>query len=695
MKEQDHFLLEIHTEELPPKRLLTLAKALAEQVKIRLEKAELGFSEVRYYATPRRLAVFVRDLIASAPDRVVERKGPALAAAFDASGKPTQACIGFARSCGVAPNDLQTIKSAQGEWMGYTQSVAGKPTGEMLPAIVEEAIAALPIPKRMRWGAGEVQFVRPVHSIMMLYGDRVIDTTMLGCRTWRVTQGHRFMAPSWITIPNANDYPMFMQKEGYVIVDFAIRREMIWNKAAEAVKGLLGDYGSVYVSSDDFLNEVTGLVEWPVALLGTFDDAFLDIPSEVLVSSMQDHQRYFPVVDKQNKLLPYFVVISNIESKDPARVIHGNERVLRARLSDAAFFYESDKKEALIDRVARLKPIVYQAKLGTLYEKTERVRKLATAIAKKLKASSAHADRAALLAKTDLTTSMVGEFPELQGVMGYYYAVNDGESDAVAIALREQYLPRFAGDVLPETDIGQALAMADRLDTLVGAFGINQVPTGDKDPFGLRRAALGMLRTLIEKQINLDLQPLIALAIKGYKKKLENKTLESQLLCFLQDRLRSYYQDQGISADVFAAVSALGITNPLDAHHRIHAVQAFKTREEAGTLSIANKRVSNILDKYADTVHTKTINPKYFEYEEEKKLAALLDAHIKTITRLSKSGKYNEALLKLASLHQPIDNFFDQVMVMTEDKHRRENRILLLTKLRALFLQVADIALLQ
>jgi glycyl-tRNA synthetase beta chain len=698
MMKREDCLVEIHTEELPPKALLKLAEAFCSQVKERLQKAEFVYDDVLSFATPRRLALLIKNLASATPEQVVERKGPALSAAFDAEGKPTPACIGFARSCGVAANDLYTIKSPQGEWVGYQQKMPGKSIMEALPPIVEQAALALPIPKRMRWGASDVQFVRPVHSVIMLYGDQVIPATLFGHQAGRVTRGHRFMAPAWMSIPHASAYASLLETEGFVIADFAKRRDIIREQSLACVQQKLLGKGRVFISSEALLDEVTGLVEWPVALCGEFDADFLALPEEVLISSMQDHQRYFPVVDAHDALLPYFVTISNIKTHEPERIVHGNERVLRARLSDAAFFCATDKKEKLEARVERLKGIVFQAKLGTLYDKAERLSRLAGFIATKV---GMHPELvllsgvAGVLAKTDLTTNMVGEFPELQGVMGYYYALHDGEREEIAIAMKEQYMPRFAGDFLPSHPVGQVLAMTDRLDTLVGAFGINQIPTGDKDPYGLRRAALGVLRILIENKVSLDLKAALDFALSCYGERIENAETVKQVLGFFQERLRAWYQEQGVPADVFASVAALGITIPLDIHERIKAVQAFKKLSEAETLSVANKRVSNILAKYVDAIDAKTINPTFFEGAVEQELARQLQLKSETVARLYEMRKYDQVLLQLADLHKPIDDFFEQVMVMTEDKEKRENRLLLLMKLRALFLQVADIALLQ
>lgn len=691
---KDDFLVEIQTEELPPKALLNLAQFFCEQVKQQLQKADLIFDKITPFATPRRLALLITHLADTQPNQEVERKGPAIHAAFDASGHPSKACEGFARSLGVSPKDLIRIKNHQGEWVGFRQKRVGKTVAELLPSLLEQVLAAMPIPKRMRWGQGDVQFIRPVHSVVMLYGDQVIPGSLLGCESGCITRGHRFLAPDWITISHAATYPSLLKTAGYVIASFVERREKIRELSSECIQKKLGHHAQVLISSDELLNEVTGLVEWPVALCGEFDADFLNLPKEVLISSMQDHQRYFPVVDAHGKLLANFVTISNLKSHDPQQVIQGNERVLKARLSDAAFFYAMDKKENLQQRIERLKGIIFQAKLGTLYDKAERLSQLSAFIAKEVGADVEEAKRAGWLAKTDLTTDMVNEFPELQGVMGYYYA-KEYESKEVAYAMKEHYMPRFAGDALPSHVVGQVVAIADRIDMLIGAFGINQIPTGDKDPYGLRRAALGVLRILIEKKINLDLKAVLEFSVASYTYRLENHEAIAQILNFLQERLRSWYQEEGVTADVFASVSALSLTNPFDVHNRIQAVSAFKKLSEAEALSVANKRVSNILTKYIATIDAQTINPEFFENSAEQELARQLEIKSQEVARLYQSGKYEKVLLELAELRKPVDDFFDQVMVMTEDKSRRENRLLLLSKLRALFLQVADIALLQ
>lgn len=689
-------LFEIFAEELPPKAQKNLAEALHLQITERLQKENLTFTNMQVFATPRRLAVLIKDLIGQQPDQVVERKGPAVNAAFDKDGVATKACEGFARSFGVSPKELITLKSEQGEWVGYRQEVAGKSTQTLLPAILEQAVAALPITKRMRWGDKAIEFVRPVHSIILMYGQEVVPATILGCEAGHTTRGHRFMADQSINITAPAEYENVLQRDGKVVADFTKRRAMVHAAVGDCLQAVIKDKGTA-VMSDALLDEVTSLVEYPVPLCGTFDADFLNVPKEVLISSMQDHQRYFPVVAADGTLLPYFVTVSNIESKNPEQVIHGNERVLRARLSDAKFFYESDQHEKLADRLPRLKEIVYQAKLGTLHDKAERLQLLTAHISEQMGVASDDAGRAGLLAKADLVTNMVGEFPELQGVMGGYYAALS-ENKAVADAIRDQYLPRFAGDVVPTSPLGSALALADRIDLLMGSFLINQIPTGDKDPFGLRRAALGIVRILIEGNIDIDLAVILDKAKAANLKQIGVEATGDQaalVFDFIRERMRAWYQDQGITPDVFAAVAALGSTNLLDFHKRIHAVQAFKKLQEAEALSAANKRVSNILAKYQEAMQADAINPAHFEDQVEAELSRQLELKQGEVERLCQTGQYNDVLLQLASLRQPIDNFFDKVMVMDEKRERRENRILLLKQLRQMFLRVADIALLQ
>lgn len=692
MSKYADFLVEIQTEELPPKTLRRLEISFLNEVKENLNKAALNFKEIFSFATPRRLALLVTALSGKQADTVVERKGPALENAYDEKGHPTPACVGFARSCGVTPNNLITIKGqGSATWVGFKQKVLGKSTQELLPDIIQQALSRLPIAKRMRWGANTTEFVRPVHSVIMLYGSKVIPADILGCKAGRKTRGHRFLTKGLLDIKTPSDYISTLENKGYVIPDFNRRKAFIGQEAESLTQKMAAKNVNVLIS-EDLLDEVTGLVEWPMGVWGNFDKEFLKVPQEVLISAMQDHQRYFAITDQRGKLLPHFITISNIPSKDMNRVVEGNERVLRARLQDAAFFFETDKKQTLEKRLPLLKDIIFQAKLGTLFDKSERLKNLSGFIAHKLNQPVALAERAGLLSKTDLTTQLVGEFPELQGIAGFYYAKESKEDEIVAKALNEQYLPRFSGSKLPTTPVGCVLALADRLDTLVGIFGIGQIPTGDKDPYGLRRAALGILRILIEKKLTLDLRDLLAASLSQYQIPLENSNLLPEVTHFILDRLKPWYLEQGITPDVFAAVAALNSTVPFEIHCRIQAVQQFKKMTEAESLSIANKRVSNILSQYNKQITLQDINEQLFEHDAERVLAKKLKEHQ---SKKHASVDYSELLSELAGLRKPVDDFFDHVMVMTEDKDKRENRLLMLKKLRELFLQVADIALLQ
>lgn len=682
------FLVEIQTEELPPKAIKRFVASFLQETEARLAKAELAFESITSFATPRRLALHIKNLADHQADATVERKGPAVSAAYDKAGQPTPACLGFARSCGADINDLIKLTSPQGEWVGYRQLLKGKSVAVLMPEIIEQALNALPIPKRMRWGLEDIEFSRPVHSIIMLYGEEIIPATILGLQTSNKTRGHRFHNNDVLTILSPARYVEALEKN-HVLVNMDIRKERIRQQIEQLVTKKIGSHAHAVIDAD-LLDEVTGLVEWPVALCGQFDETFLAVPQEAIISAMQDHQRYFPIVDTNDALLPYFITISNIDSKKPEQVIAGNERVLRARLSDAKFFYDTDLKQSLDSRVTELKNIIFQNKLGTLYDKSQRIAVLAAFIANNLGIDVALAKEASMLAKADLTTQLVGEFPELQGIAGYYYALHDHISADVALALKEHYQPRYSGAELPKSPLGAALAMADRIDTLVGIFGVNQSPSGDKDPFALRRAALGVLRILIEKQLDLDLVELLTIAKDNYQS-LDNTNVIHDVLSFMLERLKPWYQDQGISPDVFASVAALNITRPYDFDCRVKAVQAFKQLPEAEALSVANKRVSNILAKYTDFAAQKKLNRKLFENDVERVLADAIAEQQDEMIDLS----YTEALSKLAKLREPVDLFFDNVMVMADDKAQRDNRLLLLKQLRELFLHVADIALLQ
>lgn len=686
------FLVEIGTEELPPKALKRLMEAFGEGIKEGLAKADLTRGEVRLFATPRRLAVLVRDLVVAQPDKELERRGPALTAAFDGEGNPTQAAKGFAASCGVEVDQLDSVKTGKGAWLAYRHEQQGQPTAELLPDIVRTSLDKLPIPKRMRWGSLDAEFVRPVHWVVMLYGDSVIDCEILATVSGRETRGHRFMRPAAIYLGEPAAYAPILETEGKVIADFALRREAIRAQVLEAAAKVGGEA----LIDEDLLDEVTGLVEWPVAVTGRFEERFLEVPAEALISTMKGNQKYFPVQDGDGRLLPYFITLSNIESREPQHVQAGNERVVRPRLTDADFFWNQDRKQRLADHGAALKSVVFQNKLGSLADKSIRVAELAGVIAPQIGGDAKLAVRAAELSKCDLLTNMVGEFPELQGIMGRYYATHDGEDAEVAAALDEQYMPRFAGDQTPETHTGQALAIADRLDTLVGIFGIKQPPTGDKDPFALRRATLGVLRTIIENGLELDLQQLLQVAFDNFAAagiKLEPDTV-GHVFGFMLERLRAYYADSGVAHDTFDAVLAQRPTQPKDFDARVRAVTTFRKLPEAEALAAANKRISNIL-RQADGTVAGVVDKAMLSEEAEQTLALQIEAMAAKVAPLFAKQNYTDALCQLAELRGPVDAFFDKVMVMAEDEALRNNRLALLKRLSELFLQAADLSRLQ
>jgi glycyl-tRNA synthetase beta chain len=689
MATQD-FLVELGTEELPPKALKPLSDAFTQGIVKGLEDAGIEFGKVEAFAAPRRLAVRIRDLADSQPDKSVERRGPAVTAAFDDAGNPTRALTGFATSLGVTPDQLDTLESDKGAWVVYRTVEQGKSTIDLMSELVNHSLASLPIPKRMRWGAHKTEFVRPVHWLVMLFGNKIIDAPIMGLTPDNKTRGHRFHCPKDLIIPTPGDYEVVLKEEGFVIADFAQRRELIRTGVIELAKQ---EAGSKAIIDENLLDEVTGLNEWPVPLMGRFEERFLEVPAEALISSMKEHQKYFHVVDTDGNMLPLFITVANIESKDPAQVISGNEKVIRPRLSDAAFFYETDRKTRLEERIDQLKPIVFQKTLGSLYEKSVRVAALAQKIAVAIGGNPAWAERAAMLAKTDLVTEMVLEFTDLQGVMGQYYAANDGEPGEVAKALNEQYMPHFSGDELPTTLTGCALAIADRLDSLVGLFGINQPPSGTRDPFALRRASLGVLRIIIERELPLDLQTCCEWAEENFTVLTEANTA-SAVVNYVLERLRAYYDEQGIGAEVYLAVHARRPTRPLDFDRRVKAVEAFRQLPEAQALAGANKRVSNILTKQGGDHIGETVDSNLLQDTAEKALADQLNQQAEKVLPLFNKGDYAGALSSLANLHDPVDNFFDAVMVMADDEAIRNNRLALLNRLHNLFLRVADISLL-
>lgn len=686
-------LIEIGTEELPPKALSRLSQAFHDGVQEGLARADLSHAGIKTYATPRRLALLVTALQDGQSDKQVERRGPALTSAFDDEGCPTQAAKGFARSCGVEVEDLEKQETDKGSWLVFRMQQRGESTQQLVPDIVREALDRLPIPKRMRWGSLKEQFVRPVHWVILLFGDEVIPANILSVEAQRETRGHRFHHPDSIYIGEPAAYAPLLESQGHVIADFADRREAIRGQVLEIARSVQG----TAVIDDDLLDEVTSMVEWPVAVLGNFEQRFLQVPAEALVSAMKNHQKYFHVVDAQGKLLPHFITVSNIESHDPDKVREGNERVIRPRLSDAEFFWNQDRRQPLANHLETLRNVVFQNKLGSLYDKTQRTRDLAVAIAMALSADTNLAGRAAELCKCDLMSSMVGEFPELQGIMGRYYALHDGEASEVATAIDEHYMPRFSGDALPATPAGQCTALADKLDTLVGIFGIGQVPTGDKDPFALRRTALGVLRILVELDLDLNVSELLHSAVENYNQQngsIVPASTADEVMDFILARLQVYYSSQGIAHDEIDAVLCLRPEVLQDSDKRLHALSEFRKLPQAESLAAANKRISNILKKTGDKIPESWDESLLVEPAEKKLGHQLQDLRIK-LEPLYAQQDYASAMKLLAGLRENVDAFFDHVMVMTDDESLRNNRLALLNTLRNLFLRVADLSRLQ
>ena len=680
-------LIEIGTEELPPKALQRLSDAFTRGVAEGLTDAGLKLGHVQSYATPRRLAVLIDDVASAQPDRDIERKGPSLKAAYDGEGKPTKAVQGFARSCGVSVDELEQQETDKGTWLVFKATEKGQPVSELVPGIVNQSLAKLPIPKRMRWGDNDVEFVRPVHWVVMMHGKDVITGDVLGVSSTKKTRGHRFHANKEITLSSAGEYADKLKAKGFVIAHLDERKQSIHDQVIKTAKKL----GGVAVVDDGLLAEVTALNEWPVAVAGEFEKEYLSVPAEALIKTMQDNQKYFPVVDKNNELKNFFITISNIDSKSPEKVKAGNERVIRPRLADAKFFWEQDQKQPLESFRKQLDKVVFQEKLGSIGDKTIRVAVLAEDIAGQLGANAEYVRRAVELSKCDLMTDMVGEFAALQGVMGKRYAQVGGEADDVAAALDEQYMPRGANDNTPSTTTGQILAISDKLDTLVGIFAIGQKPTGEKDPYALRRASLGILRTIIERELELDLQQLIGKSAELFADEVDAASSKDEVFEFMLERLRAYYHDREVPVDVFDAVSALKPSRPLDFDKRIIAVTAFRALPEAESLSAANKRVGNILKK-AEPGDASVVNAGLFELQQEETLYNELEILKSKTEPMFDSGNYETALRDLSALRKPIDDFFDHVMVMTDNIDVRNNRIALLSKMSTLFMRAADLS---
>lgn len=690
MHETADLLVEIGTEELPPTALRRLSEAFARGVADGLGEQALTFKEISEFATPRRLALIISELATRQPDQAQVRRGPALAAAFSADGQPTKAAEGFARSCGVDVSNLQQESTPDGAWLVFRQLRPGRPTAELAVGVVEQALARLPIPKRMRWGAGEAEFVRPVHWVSMLLGDEPIQGSLFGLKIGRDTRGHRFHQPLALAIPNAAGYAELLRTQGRVEPSFDQRREMI----RVQVEGLAAGAGGRAGLDPELLDEVTALCEWPTAILGRFDEGYLQVPREALIETMQKNQKYFPVFTAEGGLLPRFITISNIESRDPDQVRAGNERVIRPRFADAAFFWDQDRRRPLEAFCARLDQVVFQDRLGSLADKSARVAQIARHLAGVLGLDEELAARAGRLAKCDLMTHMIFEFPSLQGVMGRYYAEHSGEHPCVSVALEEQYLPRHAGDRLPQSDCGRVLALAEKLDTLVGIFAVGLRPTGVKDPYALRRAAIGLLRILIETPLELDLRELLDFTAEELRERVDARAAAGEVLAYVLERLKGYYQDQGIGADVVDAVLAVDVSVPSDIHRRILAVDAFRRLPEAAALTAANKRIRNILRK-AEDKDTGPLDPRVLQGDAERRLAARLKVLETEIGDELAARDYSAALQRLAGLREEVDAFFEQVMVMVDDDGLRRGRLALLRSLEGLFLRVADISRLQ
>ncbi|EGR0795027.1 glycine--tRNA ligase subunit beta [Vibrio cholerae] len=683
------FLIELGTEELPPKQLRTLAEAFAANFAAELATADIAHEGVTWFATPRRLALKVANLAESQPDRVVEKRGPAVNVAFDSDGKPTKAAEGWARGNGITVEQAERLVTDKGEWLLFKEQVQGQQTASVVVEMAAKALANLPIAKPMRWGDKETQFIRPVKTLTILFGSELIQGEILGVASARTLRGHRFMGEAEFTIESAEQYPAILEERGKVIADYATRKAMIIEGSQQAAQQL----GGIADLEDALVEEVTSLVEWPVVMTAKFEEKFLKVPAEALVYTMKGDQKYFPVYDASKKLLPNFIFVSNIESKEPRHIVEGNEKVVRPRLADAEFFFNTDRKRPLVDRLPLLENAIFQQQLGTIKDKTDRITELAGYIAEQIGADVEKSKRAGLLAKCDLMTSMVFEFTDTQGVMGMHYARHDGEAEEVAVALNEQYMPRFAGDELPSRGVSAAVAMADKLDTIVGIFGIGQAPKGS-DPFALRRASLGVLRILVEYGYPLDLVDLIAKAKSLFGNRLTNTNVEQEVIEFMLGRFPTWYQDAGFSIDIIQAVLARNPTKPADFDQRVKAVSHFRALEEAEALAAANKRVGNILAKY-DGELGEEIDLALLQEDAEKALAEAVEIMAEALEPAFATGNYQEALSKLAGLRAPVDAFFDNVMVMADNEALKKNRLTLLNKLRNLFLQIADISLLQ
>ncbi len=684
------FLFELGVEELPTALVSVLAKALASYLTTALLKEKINHKKVESFATPRRLAVLIHDMDVLQPDKTISRRGPSVLSSTDQEGKPGPALLGFAKSCGVAVSELSIVKTDKGEWWHYEAVVPGVPTEDLLPNMIDDALKALPIPKLMRWGQGDESFARPIHWALLLFGTEIISADILGVKTGRQSYGHRFHHPQAVNIPTPQSYETAL-KDAFVIANFTIRRQLI----AQQVQQLAKAHQYEVVMPDELLDVVTSIVEWPEALLAQFDKEFLNIPPEVLIASMQSHQKCFALCDRQGQLVPYFITVANIVSKNQQQVINGNERVMRARLSDAAFFYRQDQRQKLSEYLSFTASVVYQEKLGSLQDKVYRMKALMDCFIEPLQLNREHAMRAVMLSKCDLMTGMVGEFPELEGLMGCYYARHDGEDESVALAMDEQYKPRFAEDSLPKTDLGRALSLVDRLDTLVGLFAIGQKPTGDKDPYKLRRHALAVARLLLSIKAPLNLSTLITYALHGYDGRIKpNQMVMAEVKQFILDRLQSFYLNQGLKEEFVLSVRACQEDWLFDLDKRVKALQTFVSMPAAVSLSAACKRVNNILQQVNIDSNDDTVDEALLKESAEKALFSQIKRVEQTVAPLYTAGEYSNILQELSGLREVVDAFFEQVLVMVDDHRQKANRLQLLIRMQHLLKGVADISLL-
>ncbi|MFK5985718.1 MAG: glycine--tRNA ligase subunit beta [Pseudomonadota bacterium] len=690
MIETKNLLIELGTEELPPTALANLSKHFTAGIVSQLDKLQLNYAEVESFASPRRLAVVIKQLASKQQDIIHNRKGPSIKAAFDAEGEPTKAALGFAKSCQTTIDQLSREKTDKGEWLSFNVKQLGKETSVLLSDIIQTSLDKLPIPKRMHWGDLDCLFVRPVHWLVVLFGEDIVECNLMSVSSSNKSYGHRFHHPQEILIDDALNYENILSTQAWVIASFSKRKEIIRKQVIDIAQ----KNNSIAVIDEDLLDEVTGMVEWPVALSGSFDQSFLDVPAEALISAMKKHQKYFHVLDSNNNLLPVFITVANIDSKNKDLIKQGNERVIRPRLSDANFFWNNDLAKPLDDYLEPLKKVIFQNKLGSLFDKTQRVISLSEYLASSLSVDITISKRAAQLSKTDLLTDMISEFPDLQGIMGRYYATHQGEHNDVAIALDEQYLPRYSGDNISTNSYAQILSIADRIDSLFGIFAIGLIPTGDKDPFALRRASLGILRTIVENKLDIDLSKLIDQAANNYPVSISKLADKNLLLKFIDDRFKGYLRDRGVSYDVFDSVAVLNISQPYDQFLRIQAVKHFASLPEAKSLAAANKRISNILKKNKLQSDI-SINSSLFVEESEKTLFSAISSIQDQLDGFIKDKDYTQYLVVSSSLHETIDLFFDNVMVLCDDIKLKNNRIALVKSVHNLFIQIADLSLLQ